>query len=137
MTPSVRVVGGGLAGSEAALTLARLGIPVELWEMRPLRGTDVHVTDRFGELVCSNSLGSDALKDARGLLKAELRTLGSSVMACADQSSCRRARRLQWTATSSACSSLRRLPGILASLCAARSTRTWMRRGRQSLPRGR
>lgn len=86
MTSSVRVVGGGLAGSEAALTLARLGIPVELWEMRPLHGTDVHRTDRFGELVCSNSLGSDALKDARGLLKAELRALGSSVMACADQS---------------------------------------------------
>lgn len=85
MTRSVRVIGGGLAGSEAALTLARLGIPVELWEMRPLHGTDVHVTDRFGELVCSNSLGSASLKDARGLLKAELRALGSSVMACADQ----------------------------------------------------
>jgi len=86
MTHSVRVVGGGLAGSEAALTLASLGVPVELWEMRPVHGTDVHRTDRFGELVCSNSLGSDALKDARGLLKAELRTLGSSVMACADRS---------------------------------------------------
>ncbi len=86
MARSVRVVGGGLAGSEAALTLAKLGVPVELWEMRPLHGTDVHTTDRFAELVCSNSLGSDALKDARGLLKAELRTLGSSVLACADQS---------------------------------------------------
>ena len=82
----IRVVGGGLAGSEAALSLARLGVSVELWEMRPLRKTDIHETDRFGELVCSNSLGSDALRDARGLLKAELRLLGSAVVACADAS---------------------------------------------------
>ena len=82
----VRVVGGGLAGSEAALTLARLGLMVELWEMRPLHQTDIHETDRFGELVCSNSLGSDALRDARGLLKAELRLLGSAIVRCADAS---------------------------------------------------
>jgi len=82
----VRVVGGGLAGSEAALSLARLGLSVELWEMRPVHRTDIHETDRFGELVCSNSLGSDALRDARGLLKAELRLLGSAVVACADAS---------------------------------------------------
>jgi methylenetetrahydrofolate--tRNA-(uracil-5-)-methyltransferase len=82
----VRVVGGGLAGSEAALTLARLGLSVELWEMRPVHKTDIHETDRFGELVCSNSLGSDALRDARGLLKAELRLLGSAIVRCADAS---------------------------------------------------
>jgi methylenetetrahydrofolate--tRNA-(uracil-5-)-methyltransferase len=82
----IRVVGGGLAGSEAALSLARLGLSVELWEMRPLHQTDIHETDRFGELVCSNSLGSDALRDARGLLKAELRLLGSAIVACADAS---------------------------------------------------
>ncbi|MCX6097917.1 MAG: methylenetetrahydrofolate--tRNA-(uracil(54)-C(5))-methyltransferase (FADH(2)-oxidizing) TrmFO [Caldiserica bacterium] len=82
----IRVVGGGLAGSEAALSLARLGLSVELWEMRPLHQTDIHETDRFGELVCSNSLGSDALRDARGLLKAELRLLGSAIVGCADAS---------------------------------------------------
>jgi methylenetetrahydrofolate--tRNA-(uracil-5-)-methyltransferase len=82
----IRVVGGGLAGSEAALSLARLGLSVELWEMRPAHKTDIHETDRFGELVCSNSLGSDALRDARGLLKAELRLLGSSIVRCADAS---------------------------------------------------
>jgi len=82
----IRVIGGGLAGSEAALTLARLGLSVELWEMRPSHQTDIHETDRFGELVCSNSLGSDALRDARGLLKAELRLLGSAIVRCADAS---------------------------------------------------
>jgi len=82
----MRVVGGGLAGSEAALTLSRLGYAVELWEMRPSHPTNVHETDQFGELVCSNSLGSDALRDARGLLKAELRLLGSAMLQCADSS---------------------------------------------------
>ncbi|RIE09698.1 methylenetetrahydrofolate--tRNA-(uracil(54)-C(5))-methyltransferase (FADH(2)-oxidizing) TrmFO [Candidatus Cryosericum hinesii] len=86
MDIDIRVVGGGLAGSEAALTLARLGLTVELWEMRPLHQTDIHETDRLGELVCSNSLGSDALRDARGLLKAELRLLGSGIVRCADAS---------------------------------------------------
>ncbi|MHB8106490.1 MAG: methylenetetrahydrofolate--tRNA-(uracil(54)-C(5))-methyltransferase (FADH(2)-oxidizing) TrmFO [Candidatus Cryosericum sp.] len=86
MAIDVRVVGGGLAGSEAALVLARLGLSVELWEMRPFHQTDIHETDRFGELVCSNSLGSDALRDARGLLKAELRLMGSVIMRCADAS---------------------------------------------------
>ena len=57
MTADIRIVGGGLAGSEAALTLARLGLAVELWEMRPVRSTEIHATDRLGELVCSNSLG--------------------------------------------------------------------------------
>lgn len=86
MTTDIRVIGGGLSGSESALTLARLGLSVELWEMRPLHQTDIHETDRFGELVCSNSLGSDAMRDARGLLKAELRLLGSAVLCCADAS---------------------------------------------------
>ncbi len=86
MSSDIRVVGGGLAGSEAALTLSRLGYSVELWEMRPAHPTEIHETDRFGELVCSNSLGSDALRDARGLLKAELRLLDSAVLQCADAS---------------------------------------------------
>jgi methylenetetrahydrofolate--tRNA-(uracil-5-)-methyltransferase len=83
-TEFVRVVGGGLAGSEAALVLARMGRTVELWEMRPTVKTGIHETDMLGELVCSNSLGSDALRDARGLLKAELRVLGSPLISIAD-----------------------------------------------------
>ncbi|MHB8071303.1 MAG: methylenetetrahydrofolate--tRNA-(uracil(54)-C(5))-methyltransferase (FADH(2)-oxidizing) TrmFO [Candidatus Cryosericum sp.] len=86
MSTDIRVIGGGLAGSEAALTLARLGFSVELWEMRPVHQTDIHETDRLGELVCSNSLGSDALRDARGLLKAELRLFDSPVLKCAEAS---------------------------------------------------
>ena len=81
----VHVVGGGLAGSEAAWALACRGVPVVLHEMRPLRRTDAHETDRLGELVCSNSLRSDdAETNAVGLLHAELRACGSIVMRAAD-----------------------------------------------------
>ncbi len=79
----IHVVGGGLAGSECAWQLARRGIPVVLWEMRPGRSTPAHKTDRFAELVCSNSLRSDDPLHAAGLLKREMEGLGSLVIAAA------------------------------------------------------
>ena len=82
----VHVVGGGLAGSEAAWQLARRGVPVVLHEMRPLRGTEAHQTDRLAELVCSNSFRSDdALGNAVGLLHEEMRRLGSLILAMGDR----------------------------------------------------
>jgi len=82
--PTLTVVGGGLAGSEAAWQAAERGVTVTLVEMRPHRATPAHVSDRLAELVCSNSLGSDLPDRAAGLLKAELRHLNSLVLACAD-----------------------------------------------------
>lgn len=76
----VRVIGGGLAGSECAIHLARRGHEVELVEMRPVRTTAAHQTDRLGELVCSNSFRSDNPTNAVGLLKREMELLGSAVM---------------------------------------------------------
>ena len=81
---SVTVIGAGLAGSEAAWQLARRGIPVTLCEMKPVRRGPAHHTDLFGELVCSNSLRSDQLENAVGLLKEELRRLDSLILRCAD-----------------------------------------------------
>jgi len=78
------VVGGGLAGSEAAWQAAERGVQVSLYEMRPCKMTPAHVSGRLAELVCSNSLGSDLPDRAAGLLKAELRNLGSLVLSCAD-----------------------------------------------------
>ena len=80
----VIVIGAGLAGSEAAWQLARRGIHVELREMKPEKMTPAHHSPSFGELVCSNSLRSDQLENAVGLLKEELRRCGSLIMACAD-----------------------------------------------------
>ena len=80
----VIVIGAGLAGSEAAWQLARRGVPVELREMKPKKMSPAHHTEYFGELVCSNSLRSDQLENAVGLLKEELRRCGSLIMACAD-----------------------------------------------------
>jgi methylenetetrahydrofolate--tRNA-(uracil-5-)-methyltransferase len=81
----VHVIGGGLAGSEAAWQLARAGVPVVLHEMRPERGTDAHRTDGLAELVCSNSFRSDdAENNAVGLLHAEMRRLDSLIMAAGD-----------------------------------------------------
>ena len=80
----VIVIGAGLAGSEAAWQLARRGIPVELREMKPGKMTPAHHSEYFGELVCSNSLRSDQLENAVGLLKEELRRCGSLIIACAD-----------------------------------------------------
>jgi methylenetetrahydrofolate--tRNA-(uracil-5-)-methyltransferase len=78
------VVGGGLAGSEAAWALAERGVRVTLCEMRPKTRTPAHQTDRLAELVCSNSFKSVELTNAHGLLKAELRALGSILLPCAD-----------------------------------------------------
>ena len=80
----VHVIGGGLAGSEAAWQAASLGVPVVIHEMRPVRPTAVHKTDRLAELVCSNSFRGDKLDNAVGLLKEEMRRLGSVVMRAAD-----------------------------------------------------
>ena len=81
------VIGGGLAGSEAAWQAANRGLGVQLYEMRPQQATPAHVSDRLAELVCSNSLGSNLPDRAPGLLKEELRRLDSMVLACADATS--------------------------------------------------
>ena len=81
----VTVIGGGLAGSEAAWQAASRGVPVVLHEMRPVKPTAVHKTDGLAELVCSNSFRGDKLDNAVGLLKEEMRRLGSLVMRCADE----------------------------------------------------
>ncbi|MEX1128708.1 MAG: methylenetetrahydrofolate--tRNA-(uracil(54)-C(5))-methyltransferase (FADH(2)-oxidizing) TrmFO [Vicinamibacterales bacterium] len=81
---SVHIIGGGLAGSEAAWQAAALGVPVTLYEMRPVRPTAVHKTGGLAELVCSNSFRGDKLDNAVGLLKEEMRRLGSLVMRAAD-----------------------------------------------------
>ncbi len=80
MTAAVRVIGAGLAGSEAAWQCARRGVSVELWEMRPVRSTPAHQTADFAELVCSNSLKSDSLNTAPWLLKEEMRRAGSRLL---------------------------------------------------------
>ena len=82
---TVTVLGAGLAGSECAWQLAQRGIHVKLWEMRPEKSTPAHVTGAFAELVCSNSLRSDELSNAVGLLKAEMRKTGSLIMESADK----------------------------------------------------
>ena len=81
----VTVIGAGLAGCEAAWQLARRGIPVTLREMKPRKMTPAHHSGDFAELVCSNSLRSDQLENAVGLLKEELRRCGSLILRCADQ----------------------------------------------------
>lgn len=84
MKDYVIVIGAGLAGSEAAWQVAKRGIRVKLYEMRPVNFTPAHHTDKFSELVCSNSLRSNQLENAVGLLKEEMRRLGSLIMECAD-----------------------------------------------------
>src|SRR5277367_1432428 len=81
----IHVIGGGLAGSEASWQIARAGVPVVLHEMRPLRGTEAHRTERLAELVCSNSFRSDdALNNAVGVIHREMRALNSLIMSRAD-----------------------------------------------------
>jgi methylenetetrahydrofolate--tRNA-(uracil-5-)-methyltransferase len=80
----VTVIGGGLAGSEAAWQAAERGCSIELWEMRPVKQTPAHRTDSLAELVCSNSMGNLSLETASGLLKEELRRLDSVIIHCAD-----------------------------------------------------
>lgn len=85
MTRVVTVVGGGLAGSEAAWQLAERGFEVHLYEMRPYKTTGAHVSDRLGELICSNSFGSKLKDRASGLLKTELDLLRSLLLSCAER----------------------------------------------------
>jgi methylenetetrahydrofolate--tRNA-(uracil-5-)-methyltransferase len=84
-TTVITIVGGGLAGSEAAWQLAERGHHVRLHEMRPVRGTEAHKTDRLAELVCSNTFKSTEITNAHGLLKAEMRALGSVILTAADE----------------------------------------------------
>jgi methylenetetrahydrofolate--tRNA-(uracil-5-)-methyltransferase len=85
MSSPIHIVGGGLAGSEAAWQLAERGHDVVLHEMRPVRGTEAHKTDRLAELVCSNTFKSTETVNAHGLLKAEMRLLGCMILECADE----------------------------------------------------
>jgi methylenetetrahydrofolate--tRNA-(uracil-5-)-methyltransferase len=85
MSDVIHVVGGGLAGSEAAWQLAERGHDVVIHEMRPVRGTEAHKTDRLAELVCSNTFKSTETSNAHGLLKAEMRLLGSVILTAADE----------------------------------------------------
>ena len=82
--PHITVIGAGLAGSEAALAAARLGVRVTLYEMRPVKMTPAHRTGGFAELVCSNSLGGEGVLQSKGLLQAEMRSVGSAVLESAD-----------------------------------------------------
>src|SRR5262249_46334203 len=84
MQDAISVIGGGLAGSEAAWQIAKRGLKVKLYEMRPVRSTPAHRTDRLAEIVCSNSLKSDQPHNASWLLKEELRRLGSILLQIAD-----------------------------------------------------
>jgi methylenetetrahydrofolate--tRNA-(uracil-5-)-methyltransferase len=85
MTERVTIIGGGLAGSEAAWQLARRGVGVDLFEMRPVRGTEAHQTEHLAELVCSNSFRNASLETAVGCLKDEMRRLGSLILTVADR----------------------------------------------------
>ncbi len=85
MIDYINVIGAGLAGSEAAYQIAKRGIKVRLYEQRPIKSTGAHHTDLFGELVCSNSLKSNSLENACGLLKEEMRNLDSLIIKCADE----------------------------------------------------
>ena len=87
MKQHVNVIGAGLAGSEAAWQLAKRNVPVHLYEMRPKKQTPAHHTDKFAELVCSNSLRSNTLTNAVGVLKEEMRMLDSVIIQSADDSS--------------------------------------------------
>lgn len=85
MEKVIHVIGAGLAGSEAAYQIAKRGIKVKLYEMRPHEDAKAHHTDKFAELVCSNSLKSNALDNASGLMKEEMRYLDSLIISCADK----------------------------------------------------
>ena len=81
----IRIIGAGLAGCEAALQCARAAVDVELYEMRPVKSTPAHQTDKFAELVCSNSLKSETENTAPWLLKEEMRRCGSVLIRIAEQ----------------------------------------------------
>ena len=82
----IKIIGGGLAGCEAAWQCARHGLEVELYEMRPVKSTPAHQSDKFAELVCSNSLKSESENTAPWLLKEEMRRLGSLLLKIAQES---------------------------------------------------
>jgi methylenetetrahydrofolate--tRNA-(uracil-5-)-methyltransferase len=99
----IHIVGGGLAGTEAAWQLCRRGIPVILHEMRPVRGTEAHRTDRLAELVCSNSFRSDDKENnAVGLLHEELRRAGSVRWSCGRRTTTRCRPAARWRSTARA-----------------------------------
>ena len=83
----ITVIGAGLAGCEAAYIAARMGVEVDLIEMKPIKKSPAHKTDKFAELVCSNSLKANRIDSAAGLLKQEMRILGSICLEAADVSS--------------------------------------------------
>ena len=85
MVDYITVIGGGLAGSEAALQIAKRGIKVKLYEMKPSKFSPAHSNKNFAEIVCSNSFKSNLLTNACGLLKEELRILGSELIKVADK----------------------------------------------------
>lgn len=87
MTKTIQVIGGGLAGTEAAWQIAQAGVPVILYEMRPLRTSPAHHSAELAELVCSNSFGAMETDRASGLLHEELRRLGSIIIKTADKHS--------------------------------------------------
>src|SRR6476620_11800689 len=82
---TINVIGAGLAGSEAAWQIANRGVKVNLYEMRPVKQTPAHHTDKFAELVCSNSLRGNSLANAVGVLKEEMRQLDSVIIKAADE----------------------------------------------------
>ncbi len=94
---ALTVIGGGLAGVEAAWQAAERGLAVTLYEMRPVRQTPAHQSSDLAELVCSNSLGSTRPERAGGMLKEELRQLGSLILGWPRPTPCRRAARWRWT----------------------------------------
>lgn len=96
---TVSVIGAGLAGCECAYQLAKRGIKVDLYEMKPAKKTPAHKSCDFGELVCSNSLRSDQLTNGAGLLKEELRRLDSLIIKCADKTRVPAGERWQLTET--------------------------------------
>src|SRR5690554_5518168 len=85
MKTFVTIIGAGLASSVAAYQLAKRGVPVKLYEMRPAKTTDAHQTGNFAELVCSNSFRASGLENAVGILKEEMRLLDSLIIRCADE----------------------------------------------------
>lgn len=85
LSSHVKVIGAGLAGSEAAWQIAEQGVPVTLYEMRPVKKTPAHISDQFAELVCSNSLRANGLTNAVGLIKEEMRMMNSLIIRCADK----------------------------------------------------
>ena len=102
MNPQAHVIGAGLAGCEAALLLADAGVAVTLYEQKPQRYSAAHTRPGYAELVCSNSLKAERLDSASGMLKAEMRLLGSHLLPVAERCGWLRAAPWQWIATPSA-----------------------------------